>query len=312
MGVSVAITGGTGFVGSRLVARHLEAGDRVRVLTRRGSDAVAPGAVAFRGDLADPQQPLEPFVEGADVVYHCAGELRTASLMHALHVDGTGRLARAASGRVGRWVQLGSAGVYGPHAGPVVTEESPLRPANEYERSKAESDRMLAKVGADGGLPWTILRPTIVFGPGMPNASLRALVRHVRRGSFCFVGARGAIAPYVPVDNVAAALMLCARHPDAPGQVYNLSDDRTMEEFIGVIAGALGCPTPRLRLPRGLLMAAAAVLERLPGAPLTRSRVRALSGRTRYPTQKIEVELGYRRSVGLEDALRALAIDCAT
>lgn len=311
MATIVAVTGGTGFVGSRLVRRHLAAGDTVRVLTRRGANAVPPGTQAFRGDLADPRQPLEPFVDGAAVVYHCAGELRDAALMHALHVDGTGRLARAASGRIGRWVQLGSAGVYGPDPGPVVTEASPPRPANEYERSKAESDRVLAEISSDIGLHWTILRPTIVFGVGMPNASLRQLVGHVRRGSFCFVGARGAVAPYVPVDNVVAALMLCAFHPDAAGRIYNLSDDRTMEEFIGAIANALGRPTPRLRLPRALLMAAAAVAERLPGSPLTRSRVRALSSGTRYPTQKIEVELGYRRAITLEAALHAFAADCS-
>src|SRR5260370_13194421 len=106
-----AVTGGTGFVGTALINRLLRAGtfSEIRVLTRRGR--VQPGARVFRGDLLT--DPLHAFVEGADVVFHCAGELRREEAMRALHVDGTRRLVEAARGRVPRWVQLSSVGAYG-------------------------------------------------------------------------------------------------------------------------------------------------------------------------------------------------------
>jgi len=69
----VAITGGTGFIGQKLVSRHLAQGHEVRVLSRR--KAVEPGAKLCSGDLSDTDA-LRAFVDAADILYHCAGEIR--------------------------------------------------------------------------------------------------------------------------------------------------------------------------------------------------------------------------------------------
>ncbi len=146
----VAITGGTGFIGRKLVLRHLAQGDEVRVLSRRpAGEAGLPDAVDIhRGDLAGAMGNLQSFVAGVDVLYHCAGEILDSSRMHAIHVAGTRKLVDAAAGQVGHWVQLSSVGAYGPISQGVITETTSENPLGVYEATKAESDRLVSAAAA--------------------------------------------------------------------------------------------------------------------------------------------------------------------
>ncbi|MGA2962917.1 MAG: NAD-dependent epimerase/dehydratase family protein [Candidatus Korobacteraceae bacterium] len=308
--MKVAITGGTGFIGRRLVQRHAAAGDTVRVLTRRPSNQTGfPDAVRVHtADLASGTDAalLSQFVQGADVVYHCAGEISNESRMRSLHVDGTRRLIEAAEGRIGHWVQLSSVGAYGPHRCGAVTEETPLRPVGAYETSKAESDELVQQAARSGSFSCTVLRPSIVFGPGMKSQSLRQMGRMIDRGIFFFIGLVGASANYICVENVIEALVSCGRIPAAKGRVYDISDRRTIEEFVAVIADALRKPCPNLRIPERLARFAARTLGKVPSFPLTESRVDALTSRAVYPADRIERELNYVHPVTMEDGLSRL------
>lgn len=301
---TVALTGGTGFIGRALALRHLKDGDSVRILSRQpGGDLARLGCHVTVGDLTDVGPGIVAFVDGADVLYHCAGNLSDREQMHAVNVAGTRRLLRVAAGRVGRWVQLSSAGVYERKAVGEVTEGTPLAPANEYERTKLKGDELVM----GGSTPYTIVRPTIVFGPAMPNNSLRSLVRTVERGRFVFIGRPGSIANYVYVDDVAEALHLCGLHASAVGKAFIVSEHRTMEQFIGTIADAVGRPTPRLRMPKLPMRIVASAAGRVPGSPLTPSRVEALTSRLVYRSERISDELGFAATAKLEDVLRAFA-----
>jgi nucleoside-diphosphate-sugar epimerase len=138
----------------------------------------------------------------------------------------------------------------------------------------------------------------------MPNRSLYQLVEAVKRGVFFFIG-RGAIANYVYVDDVADALVACGTAANAVG-VYNLSDDRPMEQFIGIIARELGKGAPRFRVPERLARIAATVLQSIPRFPLTEPRIDALTRQVRYPSIRIQTELRYRFRVSIEEGLRRL------
>jgi nucleoside-diphosphate-sugar epimerase len=308
LSMEIAITGGTGFIGRALALRHLAAGDTVRVLSRRNRTGFPDAVRLYSGDLAsaDNSALLSQFVDCADVMYHCAGEITHASRMRSLHVDGTSRLIRAASGRIGHWVQLSSVGAYGPYRSGVVTEETPVRPAGAYETSKADSDQAVQQASERGAFSCTILRPSIVFGPRMTNHSLRQMAAMIDRGLFFFIGPKGASANYIVLDNVIEALVRCGRMAAAKGRVYNVSDHRAIEEFAAAMADALGKPCPRLRVPEGLARLAAGTLGKLPGFPLTESRVAALTTRAVYPSSRIERELGYAHAVTMEDALSLL------
>lgn len=299
----VAITGGTGFIGRKLIQHHLAQGDEVRVLTRRTSTET--NVQWHHGDLCSTSD-LTPFVDNVDVLYHCAGEIRNEAHMQPLHIEGTQRLIATAAGRIGRWVQLSSVGAYGRQRTGIVTEKTELKPLGMYEITKVKSDDLVCIASFNGAFAHTILRPSNVYGAEMSNQSLFSLINMIDRRRFLFIGEPGSFANYIHVDNVVAALTLCATHPEVTNQVYNLSDHRTMEHFVAIIAESLGRLTPRLRLPEGIVRASAKLLSGIPGFPLTESRIDALTGRAIYSTEKIENELAYRHPVSMEVGLNEL------
>lgn len=288
-----AITGGTGFIGSRLASALLAEGQEVRILTRdeRGQKPRLPGAQYVLGDLASSSS-LGELVEGADVLYHCAGEITRPSLMEAVHVDGTARLIDAAAGKVRRWVQLSSTGAYGTRRSGVVTEDDDVRPNGAYEITKVASDRLVGTACEQGAFSCSIVRPTIVFGAGMPNQSMFAMLRMIDKGIFFFIGRPGASANYVHVDNVVHALSLCGQ-AEASGKTYIVSEYCTMEAMVMWMATCLGARPPRFRLPGAPVRLAAGMLQAIPKWPLKVSRVDALTSFARYSTARIERELGY-------------------
>ena len=300
----VAITGGTGFIGRHLLARHVALGDRVRYLTRKKPLDAIPGAEVCIGDLSA-SETLRGFVQGADVLYHCAAELRDASAMEKTNVTGTANLLRAATGEIGRWVQLSSTGIYGAVRHGEVREDAEIRPGNAYERSKAAADALV--LAAAEKLSCVLLRPSNVYGADMPNQSLFQLIRMIDKGLFFFIGPRGATVNYVHVENVVDALLACA-HATLPanGRAYIVSDHRPLEAFAGIIAEHLGKPTPRMRLPELPVRALAAACGWLPGVPLKTSRIDALTNRTVYCTDRIEAELGFSNLLSMEAGLAEL------
>ena len=304
----VAITGGTGFIGRKLVLRHLERGDEVRVFSRRSlNESGLPDSVRWcRGNLID-HDGLHAFVDKADVLYHCAGEIRETTGMETLHVEGTQNLIEAANGKIGRWVQLSSVGVYGSLEKGVITETTALNPGGEYEITKTKSDLLVTDAANRGGFSHSILRPSNVFGAEMPNQSLFAMISMIDRGIFFFIGKPGASANYIHVDNVVEGLIACGTKPQAAGRIYNLSDICTMEHFVAVITDALGCTAPRIRIPKLLAQLVGITMGKIPGFPLTQARVNALSLRSSYPVTRIQQELGYQHIVSMEDGLRELA-----
>ena len=305
--MNVAITGGTGFIGRKLVQRHIERGDHVRVLSRRPRVVSGlPGSVEwFEGDLIAFDHIL-PFVEGADVLYHCAGQLTDENSMRSLHVCGTKFLVEAASRGIGHWVQLSSVGVYGPVSNGQITEESPLNPVGEYEITKAESDELVINEARQGAFTFSVLRPSNVYGEDMTNQSLFDFIAMIERGLFFFVGNKEASANYIHVDNVVEGLIRCGTMQGGKDKTFNLSDHCSMERFVGIISSELGCKYPRLRLPEVMLRVMAGIMGKMPGFPLTASRVDALTRRSIYSIKSIQEELGYQHVVSMEDGLKRL------
>ena len=306
---TIAITGGSGFIGTLLVRHHINLGDQVRILSRHRADALPDlhGSMPFQGDFS--QHIPRNFLDGADLVYHLAAELGDESRMHAVNVVGTSNLLRAAvSAGVRRWVQLSSIGVYGPPTCPVVTEATVPMPLNEYERTKLASDLLVEETCKNTSLEYSILRPSNVIGAKMKNGSFGALVNAVRRGRFCYFGPRGSIATYVHVDDVARALVACR---DAPsGSVFNLSSDCLWDDLVGEIARLVGVRAPRLRLPLLPLKAALRALDGRIKLPITSSRLASLTNRSTYSSTRIIQDLGFTYSRpmpgGIEDVVKAM------
>ena len=300
----VAVTGGSGFIGAELVRRCLERGDSVRVLTR-GRRAFQAGVQPYLADLTAPDPELRGFLDGVDVLYHCAGELADQSLMDALHVGGTRKLIQCAGGRIRHWVQLSSVGAYGSRRVGVVSEDTAEAPKGAYEVSKTRADALVSEASQRGAFSCAILRPSTVFGTSMPNQSLGQWIAAISRGWFFFVGKPGAIANYVHVASVVDALLLCGSSTATTGRVFIASEAVSVERFVQIVCDELGCSPPRFRLPEAVALTASlageAVFDRF---PLKRSRVDALTARVRYDASRLRDELKWQPSVGLEDGLR--------
>lgn len=303
----IAITGGTGFIGRRLVLRHLECGNEVRVFSRRSSrGAGLPDSVKWwMGNLTNSSNMLS-FVDGADVLYHCAAENFDNSKMFATNVDGTRNLIRVAGGKIRHWVQLSSVGVYGTHADGVITEKTPLSPINIYEESKATAENNVIGAAISNNFSYTILRPSNVYGLGMHQRGLLRMISLLDKKAFFFIGKPGASANYIHVDDVVEALVRCGSMPSAKNRIYNLSDYRTIEDFIAIISRALHKPVPRLRIPESWARVVARMTVFIPNNPLTEQRVSALVTRAIYSSVKIKCELGNWHFVCAEDGLREL------
>lgn len=303
----IAITGATGFIGRKLAMYHFGKGDKVRILSRCPPDGagLSDSFEWFLGDLSESDN-LRDFVDGVDVLYHCAGEIIDESRMEAVHVVGTHRLIEAAKGRIGRWVQLSSTGAYGRRREGVVTEQTELNPHGMYEVTKVASDALVQAASSSGAFEQAILRPSIVYGAGMPNQSIYGLTEMIRRGWFFFIGKPGASANYIHVDNVIEALVLCGNMPQATGQIYNLSDHCTLERFVAIICQVIKCTVPRNRLPKLPVKVLAKLLSFVPRMPLTQARIDALTTRVIYSSEKIERELGYKHRISIETGLREL------
>jgi len=315
----VAITGANGFVGGEIARLHLDRGDKVRALSRRGgpaSEAFAQDLAWHTADLANnapgTDDALRRFVEGADIVYHAAAELADPDRMHATNVEGSIRLARAALGRIGAFLQVSSVGVYGPGRGRRIDERTPPAPVNPYERSKALADAKLTAIAAETSLDLRILRPSNVIGARMVNGSFRALVDAVRRGRFVEIASEGAMSTYVDVRDVARAAQLVATRPSARGRIYDVSCDCPWTDLLRAIEDAVGARRRSTRAPLLPMRALARIgdLARLAGlcrVPLTTSRLEALISRTSYPSTRLCEELGFAFERPMPDAAAELA-----
>ena len=295
----IAITGGSGFIGKLLVNRHIQQGDQVRLLSRKAPLKGVSGRYFF-GDLSNPNVDLSSFLDNVDILYHCAGEINNESLMRELHVNGTQRLTSVAKGKIGRWVQLSSVGVYGTCREGTITEDSKVQPVGIYEKTKSESD----KIVKNSGIPYVILRPSNVFSDDMPNQSLRGLLSSIHKGLFFFIGKENeSLVNYIHVEDVVEALILCSSNDEALGEVFNLSQSTTVENMIASFMSGSSSDKKILRFPEGVVRLAAAIFGCIPGFPLTSSRVDALTNKCVYDSTKVQKILGFRYSMTLEDGL---------
>ncbi|MGA8138436.1 MAG: NAD-dependent epimerase/dehydratase family protein [Pseudomonas gingeri] len=298
--MKVLVLGANGFIGSKLVDRLVEGGYEVRILTRIQGKVPNANVKSFVGDLRDPDLDFDSLLNGCEVVFNCAGEIRNEALMQELHVASTQRFLKAIAEKSTaqkniHWVQLSSVGAYGsiPNVERIVTEDTEVNPKGQYEVTKTLADQCIVSMSKSSPFTFSILRPSNVFGPGMPNNSIRQLASVVRRRLFFYVGFKESIATYIHVDDVVSALMLCGFDSRAKGEVFNVSNDCLLKDVMEGIAESLAVPAPKIRLPESLVRLAVSVVSLLTKGLVTQERVNALTARTRYPVTKIETVLGF-------------------
>lgn len=306
----IFLTGASGFIGSQFLRLVLQRGCQVKVLSRdRGQWATNTSIAVYEGDLSREINWTRALM-GVSVIVHMAAEIRDKNAMQLVNFDGPSRLLNAAiDAGVHRWVQLSSVGAYGAVRDGIVDEHWDDCPEGLYEKTKSDFDLALIEASKSSHLEVCIVRPSNVYGPGMRNQSVQQMLNAIRKNIFAFVGPEGASANYVHVQDVVQALDLCVSHPKAANQTFVVSAWARMEEMVSGLAAGVGLATPFRRIPLPMATLLAKAMQWWPRWPLTLSRVQAMSVRTRYSTEKIQKELGWKLTVPVKEGMREFARD---
>ncbi|WP_027210096.1 UDP-glucose 4-epimerase family protein [Burkholderia sp. WSM2232] len=294
----VIVTGASGFVGKAVSRALLQRGDTVTALVRRPQTAER-GAREWLFDAADFQGIEERWAADmqCDAVIHLAARVHmmrdlTADPLaayRATNVTGAMRVAQAAR-RTGarRFVFVSSIkAVAESSAGRPIAETDEPAPTDPYGISKLEAERALLAYGQDSGMEIVIVRPPLVYGPGV-RANFFQLMNAIARGIPLPLGAIYARRSLVFVDNLADALVHCTTDPRAAGQTFNVTDCRDLSvcELAQALATQLHAPARLVPVPVTLL--------RLAGRLTGRSaRVDRLIGELRLDTSHICERLGW-------------------
>jgi len=311
----IFVTGAGGFIGRHLLRRLVADGHAITALLLPGeSDAGLSEARALRGDITDPSS-LAGLLQDHDAVVHLAAAVgygQTMERCRRINRDGTENVAREAV-RAGarRFVQLSSVSVYGRVPGAPVAEDAPLRTTGDpYGDTKIEAERILQGFVERGDLDLTVLRPTVIYGPG-DDKFLPKLVENLRSGRARIIGSGDNRVDAVHVDDVVDLVARVLAEPRAIGGVYNVNHpaNPTWCEFIADLSTLLGVPEPRRHVPYPLALLIAGVLEVAGWVTrqeprLTRYAVRVIGRPYHYRTERARIELGFEPRVDLGQGMR--------
>jgi nucleoside-diphosphate-sugar epimerase len=319
--VSVLITGGTGFIGSRLALDLHDAGCPVRVLGLTNTDAERwnrgaleeRGIEVLHGSVTDVGA-LRGAMGGVEAVVHLAAAQHEMNVPDAhfrdVNVTGTARVLEAA-GEAGvvRFVHGSTIGVYGDPTGPV-DESTPPRPVNVYGATKLEAEEVVR--GARERMHVTVVRIPEVYGPG--DRRLLKLFRMIQRGRYVLVGPGRNLHHPLFVDDLVRGLIAASTGDHASGELVLLAGPEPLDtrSMAAGIARAVGKPPPRLRLPLWPFASAALVLEttlRPLGVqpPLHRRRLDFFRKSFSLSGARARRVLGFTPRVGFDEGARRTA-----
>jgi nucleoside-diphosphate-sugar epimerase len=316
----VLVTGATGFTGAALARRLCAQGVHVRALARASSDIGALRDLPIewvRGEVFDART-AETAVRGRNYIFHLAAAYRTAGLpdeaYRRVHVDGTRALAEAAVAQadIQRFIHVSTVGVHGHIERPPADEHHPFQPGDIYQRTKAEAELWLRDFAARRGLPFAVIRPAAIYGPG--DRRLLKVFKWAARPLFPILGSGKCLYHLIHVDDLVEGLLLAAVHPAARDEIFICGNPEavTLEQMGRWIAGALGRTLHPVRLPVWPFYAAAAVCEAL-CRPLRlepliyRRRVAFFTKDRAFDTRKIRDRLGFRTRYTNEEGVRLTA-----
>ena len=246
----VLVTGGLGFIGSRVSAALLDEGERVSIVDdlsgeyAPGTGPEAASELSARGAEVTIGGADRARLRGVDAVIHLAGlpgvrTRRSPAALHEANVVLTERLVRAASARGIRFVFVSSSSVYGNARELPTPERAPAAPLNPYAASKVDAEAVVREHGADA----VIVRPFTVYGPGQrPEMAFARWTRLLAaRQPLPWYAAPGTARDFTYIDDAVGGILAALRRGRA-GEAYNLSGWRSVElrTALGMLEDALG------------------------------------------------------------------------
>ncbi len=315
---AIALTGASGFIGTQLLPLLVQRQHSVRALLRpTAAPRLVAGVAAQAGTLEDVAA-LTALVHGCDSVIHLAGYAHASSKPLASEIErhrrinlvGTQALfSCAAAAGVRRFVFVSSVKAGGEHLHECLNETSGRRPLDPYGQIKREIEDWLFEQGAGRGVEICVLRPALVYGPGV-KGNLAAMLRSIDQGRFPPVPDTHNVRSMVSVQDVVSAVVAATERAEAAGQVCIVEDGQaySTRRIYTAMANALGKPVPAWTLPAAVVRGLGyvgdigeAVLRRT--LPFNSTLAARLLDSACYRSAQAEQVLGFKPAQTLEDAL---------
>lgn len=305
-GSRVLVTGATGYTGQVLVNKLVESGCRVRALARASSD-ISPFANLtvewIRGDVYD-EAVVREAMAGTEYVFHLAAAFREAKSSKQdywnVHVKSTQILAGEALQvpDFKRFVHVSTVGVHGHIADPPADERYQFSPGDDYQDTKAEAENWIVEFAAQHRLPYSIIRPTAIYGPG--EKRLLKIYKMARKPVFLILGYGKCWYHLVHVDDLANAMIQAAVEEKALGEAFIIGSPEPirLEDMARIIAESYGRTLHILRLPITPFFILGDLCELICRPlgiepPIYRRRVAFYSKDRSFDTKKMRDVLGY-------------------
>ena len=293
------VTGGSGFLGGRLIPALRARGIDVTALARSDGSAAAVtalGATPARGDLEN-----LPSLAGYDVIFHCAAhtdQWDPVDVHMRINVEGTKHVLAAAG--TARVIHVGTEAVLAD-GHPIIradeTRPLPAKAMGAYPLTKGLAEQAAVAAGA------VVVRPRFIWGRG-DTSVLPEIVAQVRAGKFAWIGGGHYLTSTCHVDNVVEGMLLAAER-GRPGQIYFLTDGAPVDfrDFMTKLLATQGVDAGTRSLPRWLVRATVALTSWMKRPPITRTAFALIAHEVTVDDSKARRELGYTGGKSIEAGL---------
>lgn len=323
----VLVTGATGFVGRHLLPSLERAGHSLSLPLRdSGAEARLPRKIVpderqttVVGSIDD-QTDWSEALRDADAVIHLAARAHVLDeraedeeAFMRVNAHGTSRLVEQSIQQgVRRFVLMSSIGAVTGSSESLVTLDTPCKPETPYGRSKLAAERALVERCRSTTMTWTILRPTLVYGPGNPG-NMDRLVSLVRRGLPLPLGSVTNRRSFTFIENLVDATKVALTHPNAADAVFLLGDgeDLSTAELIGRIAELTGSRTRLISVPMPLLRSFARAADAVActtgwSLPIDSATLRRLESSLYVDISPLRERLGWTPPVHVDEGLKRM------
>jgi len=307
----ILVTGANGFVGYSLCKALYDYGHQVRSAVRKNDSVIAPNTIRVTvGEISD-QTDWTEALNGIDTVIHLAAHVHilknkvgnSLEEFRRVNTAGTLNLANCAAARgIKRLIFISSIKVNGEetHGGKKFSETDTPAPLNAYSRSKLEAEHGLRKIANKTGLEVVIIRPPLIYGPGV-KANFAILLRWLRYGLPLPFGSINNQRSLVSLENLIDFLVTCLDHPAAANETFLVSDDTDISttELLYRLGYVLGSPVHLVSVPATWLKVAAFILHK-------QDLLRRLCGSLQVDISKARTLLNWRPPISLDEGLRRI------
>jgi nucleoside-diphosphate-sugar epimerase len=313
------VTGGTGFIGSRLAKELLDNSWQVTALCRNPDDlkllAGMPVTVVA-GDVAEAAS-LEGKLANFDALFHCAALYREAKFADEVYwkvnFEGTKNLLEAARLQGCKYfIHCSTTGVTGDIKNPPADETYPYGPLDVYQESKTEAEKLVLSWFKESKMRGAVIRPTMVWGPR--DTRLFKLFKGISQRRLPIIGTGKTLCHWVLVDDLVRGFRLAAETEKSNGNIYLVGGERvvTLEHTMRTIADFYNVKLLPFKIPAWPIQAVGSLVELIAKPlniepPIHRRRVDFFVKNRAFDCSKAARDLNYSASMKFEDEARFVA-----